>query len=155
MNVQSRHRSVADSPLPTRSEPRTDMRLGLLASSFLMLATASANAGNGPALIQASGGLGLWSTAASLATGREAHTATLLPHGKVLAAGGPDGRGKLRAGAELYDPVQNRWTSAGSMAATRIDQTATLLPSGKVLVAGGGVLPFPPPSLARAGLSEP
>ena len=131
------------------------MRLGLLASSFLMLATASANAGNGPALIQASGGLGLWSTAASLATGREEHTATLLPNGKVLVAGGTDGRGKVLASAELYDPVRNRWTSAGSMAATRIDQTATLLPSGKVLVAGGVVLPYPAPSLASAELYDP
>src|SRR6202165_6297111 len=127
MNVQSRHRSVADSPLPTRSEPRTDMRLGLLASSFLMLATASANAGNGPALIQASGGLGLWSTAASLATGREEHIATLLPNGKVLVAGGTDGRGKGLASAELYHPGRNRWPSAGCKGAAPHDQTATPL----------------------------
>src|ERR1700682_4438005 len=131
------------------------MRLGLLASLVLLIATAAATPGAGAGLIQPSGGVGTWSEAASLATGREEHTATLLPNGKVLVAGGTDGRGKVLASAELYDPVRNRWTSAGSMAATRIDQTATLLPSGKVLVAGGVVLPYPAPSLASAGLYDP
>jgi hypothetical protein len=127
------------------------MQLGLLASFFLALATASNTTGGGTASIPP----GLWSTAASLGTGREEHTATLLPNGKVLVAGGTDGRGKVLASAELYDPVRNRWTSAGSMAATRIGQTATLLPSGKVLVAGGLVLPFPAPSLASTELYDP
>jgi N-acetylneuraminic acid mutarotase len=131
------------------------MRQVLLASSVLMLATASANAGTGPSLGQPSDGPGLWSRAASLATGREEHTATLLPNGKVLVAGGTDGRGKVLASAELYDPGRNRWTTAGSMAATRIDHTATLLPSGKVLVAGGLVMPYPAPSLASAELYDP
>ena len=131
------------------------MRLWLLASSFLILASASTNAGSGPGLRQPSNGPGLWSRAANLATGREEHTATLLPNGKILVAGGTDGRGKVLASAELYDPGRNRWTSAGSMAATRIDHTATLLPSGKVLVAGGLVMPYPAPSLASAELYDP
>src|ERR1700693_3741387 len=131
------------------------MRLGLLASSALILATASANAGSGPGVIQPSGGPGLWWRAASLTTGREEHTATLLASGKVLIAGGTDGRGKVLASAELYDPVRNRWTSPGSMAAPRIGHTATLLPSGKVLVAGGLVMPFPAPSLASTDLDDP
>jgi Kelch motif/Galactose oxidase, central domain len=131
------------------------MQLGLLASFFLVLATASNTAGGGTASIQPSDGPGLWSRAASLATGREEHTATLLPNGRVLVAGGTDGRGRVLASAELYDPVHNRWTSAGSMAATRIDHTATLLPSGKVLLAGGLVLPFPAPSLASTELYDP
>jgi N-acetylneuraminic acid mutarotase len=131
------------------------MRLGLLASFFLVLATASNTAGGGTASIPPSGATGLWSRAASLATGREEHTATLLANGRVLVAGGTDGRGKVLASAELYDPVRDRWTAAGSMAATRIGHTATLLPSGKVLVAGGLVLPFPAPSLASTELYDP
>jgi hypothetical protein len=154
MNEQSPP-AAADSPPSARSEPPAGMWLGLLASSFLILATASDTAGGGTSLIQASGRPGLWSRAASLATGREEHTATLLPSGKVLVAGGTDGRGRVLASAELYDPVRNRWTSAGSMGATRIDHTATLLPSGKVLVAGGVVLPYPAPSLASAELYDP
>jgi len=131
------------------------MRLGLLASFFAVLATASNTTGGGTASIPPSGATGLWSRAASLTTGREEHTATLLPNGKVLVAGGTDGRGKVLASAELYDPAKDRWTSAGSMAATRIDHTATLLASGKVLVAGGVVLPYPAPSLASAELYDP
>ena len=131
------------------------MRLGLLASFFLVLANASNTTGGGTASTPPSGATGLWSRAASLATGREEHTATLLPNGKVLVAGGTDGRGKVLASAELYDPVRNRWTSAGSMAATRIGHTATLMASGKVLVAGGLVLPFPAPSLASTELYDP
>jgi len=131
------------------------MQLGLLASFFAVLAMASNTTGGGTASIPTSGATGLWSRAASLATGREEHTATLLPNGKVLVAGGTDGRGKVLASAELYDPVHNRWTSAGSMAATRIGHTATLLASGRVLVAGGLVLPFPAPSLASNELYDP
>ena len=64
------------------------------------------------------------------------HTATLLPNGKVLVAGGYDSSGTL-ASAELYDPASGTWTATGSLATARVCHTATLLPNGKVLVAGG------------------
>jgi len=131
------------------------MLLGLLASSILILAAASATTGSGASSSQPPGAAGVWSGGASLATGREEHTATLLRNGRVLVAGGSDGRGKVLASAEVYDPRRGRWTSGGSMTATRIDHTATLLPSGKVLVAGGLVMPFPSPSLASAELYDP
>ena len=63
------------------------------------------------------------------------HTATLLPNGKVLVAGGL--HGVRLASAELYDPASGTWTATGSLATARDDHTATLLPNGKVLVAGG------------------
>ena len=45
-----------------------------------------------------------WSPAGSMTTARYYHTATLLPNGRVLVAGGyGDGRSYL-ASAELYDP---------------------------------------------------
>jgi hypothetical protein len=77
-----------------------------------------------------------WSSAGSMSTGREEFTATLLPSGKVLVAGGLSSSIAL-ASAELYDPATHSWASAGSMAASRYAQTATLLPSGKVLILGG------------------
>jgi len=80
---------------------------------------------------------GTWSAAGSLATARYYHTATLLPSGKVLVAGGSSASGGSLASAELYDPGTNTWTAAGSLATTRDDFSATLLPNGKVLVAGG------------------
>src|SRR4030088_2329359 len=131
------------------------MRLWLLASSILILASASATTGQGASWSHPPSGTGVWSRAASLAAGREEHTATLLRNGRVLVAGGTDGRGKVLASAEVYDPAKNTWSPAGSMAATRIDHTATLLPSGKVLVAGGVVMPYPAPSLASAELYDP
>jgi hypothetical protein len=72
----------------------------------------------------------------SMATQRAAHTATLLPDGKVLVAGGFTGDGSL-ASAEVFDPATSTFASAGNMSASRAGHTATLLPNGKVLIAGG------------------
>src|SRR6266513_2886279 len=75
----------------------------------------------------------------SLAMARRGHTATLLPNGKVLVAGGFIGLiGSVRAGAELYDPASGTWSATGNLITGRSGHTATLLPSGKVLLAGGG-----------------
>ncbi len=72
----------------------------------------------------------------SMATQRAAHTATLLPDGKVLVAGGFTGGGSL-ASAEVFDPATSTFASAGNMNASRAGHTATLLANGKVLIAGG------------------
>jgi N-acetylneuraminic acid mutarotase len=80
---------------------------------------------------------GTWTATASLATARSLHSATLLPNGKVLVAGG-SGAGNLPlASVELYDPASGTWTPASSLPAPRTAHSATLLPNGKVLVAGG------------------
>ena len=65
-----------------------------------------------------------------------ARTATLLPDGRVLVAGGYNGTTPV-ASAELYDPATGLWTLTGSLAIIRYGHTATLLPNGKVLVTGG------------------
>ncbi|MGI8891740.1 MAG: Kelch repeat-containing protein [Chthoniobacterales bacterium] len=79
---------------------------------------------------------GQWVVATSLATPRSSHTATLLPDGKVLVAGGYNTSGYL-ASAELYDPATGVWTETGSLQTARGDHTANLLESGQVLVTGG------------------
>lgn len=68
----------------------------------------------------------------SMQVARAGHTATALPSGKILVAGG-EGTGS----AEIYDPVSDQWTLTGSMSVGRIDHTATLLEDGRLLVAGG------------------
>ena len=80
-----------------------------------------------------------WTSAASFTIGRNQHTATLLPNGKVLMAGG-FGPGLLGAPAwqnQLYDVDANTWTAMAPMGGYRLHHTATLLPNGKVLAAGG------------------
>jgi N-acetylneuraminic acid mutarotase len=131
------------------------MRRGLLASCLLLVATAAGIAAARPVSVQASGGVGLWSRAAGLVTGREEHTATLLRNGDVLVTGGRDGSNNVLASAELYHPATNRWTPSASMAASRYDHTATLLPNGNVLVLGGLAGPLPFGSLASSELYDP
>src|SRR5262249_18351181 len=82
---------------------------------------------------------GSWSATASLNIERQLHTATLLPNGKVLVAGGQGISGNNLASAELFDPadVTGSWAATGSLNKGRFFHTATLLQNGKVLVAGG------------------
>jgi hypothetical protein len=92
----------------------------------------------------------------SLGTPRAFHTATLLPDGRVLVAGG-DGPGRATedpndlyqplASAELYDPATGRFSETGAMSVGRGPsympmsdherQIALLLADGRVLMAGG------------------
>jgi hypothetical protein len=76
---------------------------------------------------------GVFVETGSLATERLGHTATLLPNGKLLVAGGY----YFAITAELYDPANGTWTSTGRLNTSRQSHTATLLSNGKVLVVGG------------------
>ncbi len=74
---------------------------------------------------------------------RISHTATLLPNGKVLIAGGrscdvDDCFGPRLSSAELFDPATETFSATGSMSFARDGHTATLLNNGTVLVTGGG-----------------
>jgi hypothetical protein len=83
-------------------------------------------------------------------------TATLLPNGKVLVAGGTDidvGHVGRLATAELYDPATGTWNSTGSLAVARAYHTATLLQNGLVLVVGGWDANFDP--IKTAELYDP
>ena len=80
---------------------------------------------------------GFFTAAGSMDELRAGHTATLLPSGKVLVAGGTDGNGYASKTAELYDPQTGAFSSTGDMSMRRSAHTATLLASGKVLIAGG------------------
>ena len=72
-----------------------------------------------------------------MTTARYMHTATLLPNGKVLIAGGRSSGGQAVSSAELYDPAAGTFSITGPMSAARAYHTATLLPNGKVLIIGG------------------
>ena len=84
---------------------------------------------------------GTWTATGSMTAVRAAHTATLLPSGKVLVAGRSSDPAAAANSAELYDPATGTWTATGAMGTPRRYHTATLLSSGKVLVAGGAAPP--------------
>lgn len=78
-----------------------------------------------------------WSATGSMAVGRGALTLTMLPNGKVLAAGGQTAAGDALASSELYNPATVRWALTGKMNIARDEHTAVLLTTGNVLAVGG------------------
>ena len=93
-----------------------------------------------------------WGPTDDMNDARWDHTATLLPDGRVLVAGGfgnPYGAGAnaqpVLASAEIYDPANRSWTPTGSMGEPRALHSAVLLQDGRVLVAGGRTCDQPPP----------
>jgi len=98
---------------------------------------------------------GTFSVTGSLNTARFGHTATVLPTGEVLIAGGINSAGNYLASAELYNPSTGTFTPTGSMKTTRELATATLLGSGQVLVAGGEHSNLVFPYISEAELYNP
>jgi len=81
---------------------------------------------------------GIWTPTGSMSLPRSVHTATLLPSGKVLVAGGVSYFGGVfPTTAELYDPATGKWSPTLPLVSGRRDHFAALLSTGKVLVAGG------------------
>ena len=88
---------------------------------------------------------GIFSSAsATMTTSRFAHTATLLPNGRILLAGGTncfsdmaDCHRSILSSAELFDPVSATFFITGSMVKKRSGHRATLLLDGRVLITGG------------------
>jgi N-acetylneuraminic acid mutarotase len=93
-----------------------------------------------------------WTVVGSLSEERFFYTATLLPIGQVLAAGGLNSLASTVTNtAELYDPSRETWTGTGLLNNARGSHTATLLPNGLVLAAGG----FPTKIATSAELYNP
>lgn len=84
---------------------------------------------------------------ASMTIARSGHTATLLPDGRIIVAGGHTSI----TTAELYDPSSNEWSAAGNLSIARIGHTATLLQNGQILALGG----TSPYNAQRAELYDP
>jgi hypothetical protein len=80
---------------------------------------------------------GGWSETATMSTGRANPSATLLPDGRVLVAGGADSHSDPLASTETYDPSLGAWSPTASMAHSRQGHWAALVPDGRVLVGGG------------------
>jgi hypothetical protein len=68
--------------------------------------------------------------------GRALHSATALPNGRVIVAGGNVGYLPSNL-TEIYDPVSNAWSPGGNLNTKRSQQSTILLRTGKALVAEG------------------
>ena len=83
---------------------------------------------------------GTWAPGASMGSPRFEHTATSLPDGRVLMAGGL-GQAGDRPGplvtTELYDPAANAFVRSTDLKEARTNHAAAALADGSVLVAGG------------------
>ena len=78
-----------------------------------------------------------WSDAGALTTPRLNATATLLPDGRVLVAGGENDGGSPLRSAEIFDPESESWSALPDMASAHALHTATSLPDGRVMIAAG------------------
>jgi serine/threonine protein kinase len=82
---------------------------------------------------------GTWLSTGGMSSGRRYHTATPLPDGTLLVAGGNEGGPYRLASIELYDPRTGAWSGNARMPVAHRFHTATLLADGRVLIAGGYV----------------
>jgi N-acetylneuraminic acid mutarotase len=80
---------------------------------------------------------GTWKATGALRGARHAMTATLLPSGKVLVAGGATAASDAINSSEIYDPTAKTWTLGLKMVQARSDYASIMLGTGKVLFTGG------------------
>lgn len=100
--------------------------------------------------------VGTWaSTTGTMPMPRSSCTATLLPNGKVLVAGGASVGASAVSTTELFDPATGAFTDGGSMTVGREWHSATLLSNGRVLIAGGAFTPGTSGLLATAEIYDP
>jgi hypothetical protein len=81
---------------------------------------------------------GTWTASASVRTPRDGHTATLLPNGNVVIAGG-ENNNQVLSSSEVYSPTLGSWAASGNLNVARSNANAVFLSSGAVLIAGGCV----------------
>jgi hypothetical protein len=126
-------------PTGPMSSERFSATATLLASGDVLVAGGYTSAGLAGALASAElydPNTGTFRRTGSMMTPRGGHTATSLPDGRVLMAGGELATEVLNS-AELFDPKTGGFTATGSMNMTRSWATGTLLADGSVLIAGG------------------
>jgi hypothetical protein len=109
---------------------------------------------------------GTFAPAGDLTRARVGHSATLLPDGRVLIAGGFGPLGSTKSGgcplpsscgqltsAEIYDPSSGTFTVTGDMIAP--GDAAVLLLNGKVFISAGYSYPYFTVAVAQAQLYDP
>ncbi len=81
-----------------------------------------------------------WSAIANMAVSRSAHTATLVPNGRVIVAGGTSGSiltPSSVASVQEFNPTTNAWRSLSSLQAARAGHGAAVTTDGLLVIFGG------------------
>lgn len=81
--------------------------------------------------------IGNWTNPQVSKIARAAHSANVLPDGRVLLAGGRTFLNRGISDVEFYNPIENKIEVAPSMIDSRYEHHALNLPSGKIMVFGG------------------
>lgn len=118
--------------------------------SMIVLATVLVLAMN-TAVFAASG---TWTFTGNLHTSRDGHTATLLPNGTVVVAGG-ELNNMAEASSEVYSQSTGSWSTVGSLNVARVNASAILLAQGTALVMGGCVANCQTSTTATAEIYNP
>jgi hypothetical protein len=84
---------------------------------------------------------GTWTNVPNMSVARSDGTATALPDGRVLVAGGRPNA--ALATSQFFDPSSSTWTTGPALAHGRFGHTAVALKGGSVLVVGGADLQNP------------
>ncbi|HEX2029268.1 MAG TPA: kelch repeat-containing protein [Nitriliruptorales bacterium] len=153
------------SPTGPMAEPRLGHTMTVLADGAVLVTGGTGEtgaAGQGSQSIQPSASAelyepdtGIWESVGEMLVPRFEHTATPLPDGRVLIAGG---QGRQRdevapvADVELYDPNTRTFSRTAPMLNARTDHAAAALDDGRVLVVGGDAGDA---AIATAELFEP
>jgi len=123
--------------------PRTNHAAALLPDGKVLISGGQADNNNGDGVDTAEvfdpSTRSFTSLAARMNSPRGGHSATTLPNGKVLVAGGFNrGPGTLTVAAEIFDPTTRTFAPlSGQMIRLTNTHRGTLLYSGNVLISGG------------------
>jgi len=127
-------------PTGSMDVPRVLAAIAPLPDGTVLVAGAYESSPNGPFPLASADvydpNTGTWKPTESMAVARAYGSATALPDGSVIVAGGVGTTGQL-ASAEVYNPTSGAWLPTGAMIEARAQHVAVSLRDGRVLVAGG------------------
>src|SRR5215475_509400 len=119
--------------------PMTPLRLSLATITATVVVASVASYAHVIPAVAPTRSVGTVHSASSMLDPRSGHSATLLPDGTVLIAGGMRRNQDFYRSAEIFDPSSNSFRRVGDMSLARVGPVAVLLTSGKVLILGGWV----------------
>src|SRR5580698_10899677 len=123
----------------TKGGPMTPFRLSMATIvGVILIASFASHARTAPKVVT-DRSFGTVRSGSSMLDPRSGHSATLLPDGTVLIAGGMRRNQDFYRSAEIFDPATNQFSQTGDMSIARVGHEAVLLSSGKVLMLGGWI----------------